>query len=343
MNDPFFQGGRYGHKTTMNMGGLSCTLHMPRARESRFVDGAEVGQSLPECNPRSAFLVDEYPSAPAGWLRSMRGLASYMVPVVTGHGLWLDFNGCAGHSNHVAVVISAQGINAISGLKSDTIRLEQYRNCCPKHSTPFVANRRCSQCGFEWPAQNYLASTVTPPGHLWLDGFRNADGTTRQWVFTEDVRESVAAAVIGAERVHAIGIAFFLARNPKPPPPPPVEPTWRHSVRSAGLGYGGGLKGGGAMFLGRDLEFTGDFAVPVSAAPVTPRKRLEIKAGALIDQKIWPDDQPTDYYQDTPAGVIVINYTDPDTLLEVLQSGRSAASGEGFLGAAGVPVGHGHA
>lgn len=163
-NDPFFQGGDHFSGTAlMEAAGLSCTLHMPRARASRFgAGGEELAQSLPEANARASFLVDRYPGAPEDWLRSGGITMSYMVPVVVGHGLWLDFNGNLRHTHDVATVISAQGVNATTGLKADPLRLEQYRTKCPKHDVPFEGERHCPRCGFNWPAQNYLASAVTP-------------------------------------------------------------------------------------------------------------------------------------------------------------------------------------
>ena len=92
-NDPFFQGGRYGGKTAMQLEGLSVILNMPKALESRYdANGREVEQGLPPYNPRAAFQVDDYPAAPKEWLRSEPGQLSFMVPVVEEYGMWLDFN-----------------------------------------------------------------------------------------------------------------------------------------------------------------------------------------------------------------------------------------------------------
>jgi hypothetical protein len=314
-NNPFFQTGRYGGQTHMQVNGLGVTLHMPRALKSSFgASSEEVAQALPPYNPRAAFLVDTYPSAPADWLRSSPGTASYMVPVAADHGMWLDLNACASHSHHVAAVISTQGINAITGLKSE-IRLEQYGSQCPKHHTRFPGNRHCRQCGYDWPAQNYLTTTTTPNGFLWLDGFRTEDGTTRQWVLTEDVRRSVAAAVIGDDRVHAIGVAFFLSKEPKKR----REPMWQ---------YGEAETFGGALGHPKGIR-----SVRRSGGPA-----LEIAAGAKIRQAVHPDDQHLSFWSETPAGIIVINYTDETTMSRVL-AGISPKR-EGFVGTAGVPYGN---
>jgi len=52
-----------------------------------------------------------------------------------------------------------------------------------------------------------------------LDGFRSEDGTIRQYVFTEKESRGVAAAIIGKDRVQALGISFFLSKTQRPQPP----------------------------------------------------------------------------------------------------------------------------
>ena len=99
LHDPFFQGGEYGGKTTMEADGLFVTFHMPEALRSRQGIDGEVAQALPPYKPRSAFQVDDYPAAPEQWLRSSAGVSSYMVAVKPEHGCWLDFNANARHNS----------------------------------------------------------------------------------------------------------------------------------------------------------------------------------------------------------------------------------------------------
>jgi hypothetical protein len=108
----------------------------------------------------------------------------------------LDFNRNSENSHDVAVVISAQGINAITGKKTDSFDLEQFAGGTPP--------------------QNYLCSTGSPHGGFWLDGFMAADGVVRQWVFTEDLVRGVARNLIGDQAVQAIGLAFYKSRARKP-------------------------------------------------------------------------------------------------------------------------------
>src|SRR3989344_2724328 len=204
----------------MAVNGLYTTLNMPPALEQRF-DGAgnERALPLPPYNPRAAFVVDEYLACPKNWMHSAPGEASYFVPVLSEHGLWLDFNKNVRHSHYVSVAISVQGVNAITGEKTNGFGLEQYREMCPKHKAQFGHERFCEACGYQWDAQNYMSSNAQPRGFFWIDGFRAKDGVVRQFVFTEEEMRGIAKQLIGADRVFAIGIAFYLSKLPKPVSP----------------------------------------------------------------------------------------------------------------------------
>ena len=203
----------------MSVNGLTAVFNMPAALKSHGKGDDEMHQGLPPHHPRKAFLVDAYPACPPHWMRSTGRIKSYFVAVREDRGLWLDFNDCLRHTgNHVAVVVSAQGVNAITGLPCKDAALEQYRDNCPKHKKPFGADRFCPECNFKWPKQNYLCSTGTPQGGLWIDGFRTESGVVRQYVFTSNETRSVAKAILGEDRVFAIGISYFLSKEPRPQP-----------------------------------------------------------------------------------------------------------------------------
>jgi len=226
----------------MRSGPLSCGVNTPPASTSN-------NAGLPPYAPRGGFLVDEYPACPKSWLRSKGSQASYFVGVDEGTGLWLDFNDTLVRTpQHVAMVISIQGVNAITGMACEDAQLEQYVEQCPKHKKEFGPNRFCAECNFKWPKQNYLCSTGTPNGALWIDGFRAADGIIRQYVFTKQKERGVANAIIGENRVFALGISCFLSKNARPEPPTSF-------VRSFG--------GGGAKFnyCGGDEELYGSVSM----------------------------------------------------------------------------------
>lgn len=313
MNNPFFLGGEFfsaGNSGIMGSNGLTVVLNMPPALKSKHgANGEEIAHRLPPYAQRAAFRVSNCPDAPEDWMRDQPGLLSYMVAVEADRGLWLDFTRCAHHTHDVAVLISVQGVNPITGKKADNMRLEQYKHNCPVHNIPLVGDRRCEKCGHKWPHQNYISTTGNMP--LWLDGFFSEDGKTRQWVFTEDQCRSVAKAVIGDERVPAIGVAFFLSKQPKPRPV-------RHSIQeSHSLSFGGNAPSRGLSMSSHNYE---------------------VAAGAEIHQEIAKDPKDPSYWQDQPELTVVINYTDMQTLLQVLQSKRKAASG--FLSQTDVKVGN---
>ena len=199
----------YNHKL-MGVNGLYASINTPEA-----LKGEEVHQLPPYC-PCNAYVVDEYENCPDNWMHGSDKASSYFVPVEPNRGLWFDFTANDLHSHHVAVVVSVQGINPVTGQKTSCLNLEQYKGKCPIHEKNFEYNRFCPDCGYEWPAQSYLATTTRQV--LWIDGFRGENGKVRQYIITEEEIRGIAAQMIGDERVFAIGFAFYLSKNPKPQP-----------------------------------------------------------------------------------------------------------------------------
>lgn len=312
---------------TMSVNGLSCTLHMPKAQKSRFDErGKELVQGLAPSAAVDVFRVDDFPGCPRDWARSEpeKGLVSYFFRAEVGHMVWLDLNGNLQHPHHVAALISAQGINALSGQHvTMPVELQQFQFTCPKHGTKFTGERFCNDCGFDWPPQNYLATTTTPYGRFWRDGFRGADGKTREFVFTEKTERGVAFNLIGEERTDAFGVALFVSKEQKPAP-----------------AYRGGMRGGGfESTLGSDaLESLG--AAPKGAMRSLRSRSVEVGAGALVQQDIQADDKRLDYWQQEPTALIRIYYCGEDDFADITGTygGRSSGGGEGFLG--GTPVGN---
>jgi hypothetical protein len=216
MNDPF---GDYQPfipirpHSAMQVGDLSCQLNMPVATRSQFVGGSETTSRLAPYAPVGVFRVDDYPGCPADWARSSHTLASYFFVAKPGHMVWFDLRACEQNTHHVAAIVSAQGINAITG--------------APMTPPPRLEQR---------PKQNYIATTSVRPGQFWRDGFCARDGQTREFLFTEDAKRGVAAQVIGEARVNAFGVALFRSIQPKP------RPTYGRS-RGDGEMMGGFLEG----------------------------------------------------------------------------------------------------
>lgn len=313
-NDPF--GGASIPRTivgvdTLTVNGLHCQVNLPKARASRFDgSGQEIDQGLPEYARRKAFKVDDCEKAPGDWKRSDPALkaASYFTAVKPEHGLWLDFNQNNGHAYDVAAIVSIQGVNAVTGQQVKSLALEQYNEVCPVHGGRFAADRLCQACGYKWPAQNYL--TTTGAGYqFWLDGFRAKDGAVRQFVFTEDQSRGVAAAIIGAARSQAIGVAFYLSKAPKP------QPVYRSRSMGGLESFGGGLESLGA--------------VP---------KSIEIAAGARINQQVHPDKFRLDYWQVEPAGMLYIYYVGEEQARALIGAQAAAGNRDGFM--TGLQTGH---
>ena len=234
----------------MEINGCKCVLNMPVAWRSHDEKGNKIdyGRQLPPYDEQHAFMVDHFDAAcPQTWMRGSAKETSYFVPVLPEHGLWLDFEGNNHHSHHMAALISVQGLNSETAMPTEgAFHLEQYRNECPKHNVPFGAERFCKECGFKWPYQNYLATTTGT--RFWTDGFRTQEGKKEQFVFTEKVIRGIAAQLLGDKRVFAIGIAFYLSKEPKPLPPP-------SPVRYRGGGIDKKAYFGGGMFKNTDASY----------------------------------------------------------------------------------------
>ena len=192
----------------MDSNGFTCTFNLPQANKKG-------NRTLPPYSPVKPYLCDHY-NCPEHWMPSTGRLASYFLPVKPDSAMWLDFTSNANKTHDVAVVISVQGINPITGMPQGDPVMIQYKDECPKCKTAFKANRMCETCGYKWPKQNYLCTTSGQK--LWIDGFRAADGMIRQYIFTEETAKGVAANIIGEQRVYAIGLAFFTSKQPKPKP-----------------------------------------------------------------------------------------------------------------------------
>jgi hypothetical protein len=170
-------------------------MKAPRLEDNGMANGLPPGEMM------GAIPINCLPAAPESWLREA---GSYVVEVDCEHGLWFDWRN--NNQHNTAVVPSVKGMNPITGMEIKGLGLEQYRDRCPKHDTPLFHDNLCEECGFRWPGQNY----VSHPDVLWWDGFRQPDGTVRQFFFTEEDKRDVASAIIGKENtMPAFGFAFY--------------------------------------------------------------------------------------------------------------------------------------
>jgi uncharacterized protein YegL len=72
--------------------------------------------------------------------------------------------------------------------------------------------------------------------------------------------------------------------------------------------------------------------------PVLTPKNYEVAAGATIDQRVYEDTEELTYWEEQPVGFVYINYTDEETVRNILAAGKREEKQEGFL--AGIPVGN---
>ena len=390
----------------MSSNDMYCGFNMPDALVSKGEE-SEFAHGLPPYEKRKFYLADEYPAVPKNWIPSEGRKTSYFVPVKEDTGMWLDFNKNCHHKYEVAIVISVQGVNPITGMPCTSPRLEQYIDKCPKHDTTFGPHRYCKECGYKWPKQNYLCTTGTPKGNLWLDGFRTADGVVRQYILTMDKIKGVAANILKEDRVFAVGISFFLSVNPKP--------VVQHQplMRGVNLGLNGTLyKMGGISKVSKTKTFSAksiskgittndswndnttytndvskccnitasslssssaagaeedanmfydatggldrlceinDMAIDsakyeVAKACENPKlsksdirsvsvKKVEVGAGANINQQVHADPEPLEFWRKEPESIICINYVLEEDAEKIISKGKISLEGhkESFL------------
>lgn len=326
----------YGARSTVTVEGLYVGVNTPPMLTQKYKDGEEVAQALPPYHPVDVYSVDEYPACEEGWDRGRPKVGSFFFPVVDRSGLWLDFTANQRHRHHVAVVVSVQGCNWRTTLPSEGIFLERYDEQCPKHKVAFGADRFCEPCGFKWPAQNYISTTMTSP--LWVDGWRRpGDTQIRQFFLTLEKRLGVAAAKLGDDRTFNIGVSFFLSRDPKP-----VEYTsLLRSASAGGFDYGpqsfGGFKGGGGtrgMSVNSGIGGSSRLRT-LSAGP--PVRRMEVGAGSIVKQAFDVDPKPLEFWNTEPAALFLLHYAHEDDVRRILDAGKRAERAEGELD--GLPVG----
>lgn len=362
---------------SMQINGLFAEINLPDAPKG------EGTYSLPPYKRQTTHKVDDYAGCPKNWMNGSSKAASFFLPVDTGKHLWLDFNSNWSHAHHIAIVMSIQGINPITGLPTKSLRLEQYRDKCIIHGDEFGADRFCQKCNdnvpgdydgspvtafpSKWAPQNYMTTASHTRGELWIDGWMAEDDTIRGFLITSEMMKGVASQIIGEDRVWAIGIAFYLAKEPKPRPKPSGRVMRSHGISGQSVNcdleatkginevFGASMdsssynttlpQGQGMGYRGIDdmAKLRTAMSVPanadmeehfVSTESLVETEKLEIGAGAKIKQKLcYLDPNDPDYYKDEPEGLIYINYCTQEDCAKILAAGKidRTKGGEGFL------------
>lgn len=320
--------------------GLFCGINMPKAYSTS--DNSS-GNKLPDYRRRRSFLVDDYPDCPSEWGASSQNISKYFTPVKSGSALWLDFNSNFDNEFDVAIVVSIQGVNPITGLPTSNCYLEQYHEKCPVHNTKFQKNRYCKECNYKWPKQNYLSTTNTPSGKLWIDGFRTIDGLVRQYIFTEDVLKGVATHIVGNQRTFSIGISFFLSKIKKNKQQFKFDwSPWKSSPYTDRIDYISKYQVGPPINPYQSIQINNSLircsnSELNSSTYSCQYTNLDISAGEKIHQTLHDDSESLTYWGEEPAGQIHINYCTEDQCAMIIRNKKQINS-EGFLN--NIPVGN---
>lgn len=289
--------------------------------------------TLPPGERVPVFPITALPGAPSEWVREA---GTYVCPVEVNWGLWFDWT--MNSRLNVAVLPSVKGMNPITGTELESLHLEQYADRCPKHDEAFTHGRLCGSCGYEWPGQNY----VSTPNTLWWDGFRQPDGTVRQFFFSEDERCDIASTVLGKQNtVPAFGFAFYHRKNPVTEPstvvrsvlpwvspqlPLPVVVDYEDSSHRSSLKVWSVCDSTSAKTTQRKVFTASLFSrqaeqdsVVVSSAVrsenvARTRKGVAVGAGVRIRQELQDDVVGLDGWLPEPAAVIRLYFCFPEQL-----------------------------
>ena len=190
-----------GWTTVMHCGKYSAELKRANRLMPIMNGGEEMPHHLPAGCSVPVFSIDALPGAPSEWLRED---GCYVCPVEANWGLWFSWQ--RNDPMNTAVIASVKGMNPVTGRKIEEVCLEQRGKTCPLHGTKLASTGLCPTCGYILPPQNYVAA----PNVLWWDGFRQPDGTVRQFFFSEDEARDIPSLVIGKSNVvPAFGFAFY--------------------------------------------------------------------------------------------------------------------------------------
>ncbi len=331
-----------GYVYTMKQAGFSARLmKAPKLKDVGTPHSLPPGSELP------VVPIANLPGCPDLWSREA---GTYVCPVDTNWGIWFDFT--MNDRMNTAVVSSIKGLNPITGKPLDGPNLESYVEKCPIHNIPFGHDLLCEECGYRWPHQNYLTHEST----LWLDGFRQPDGTVRQFFFTEDDKRDIASLIMGKQNtMPAFGFVFY---EPKVKREEPVTPTI-FDYASPILDHWNG--GGFPHFDDNIVTYTTSttplpaqtmsFCANVPTKSTNPDlscyhvntrsiKTASVGAGAEINQDIKRDSIGVDGWKEAPSSVIRLYFCFEEQFRQIVERGGVKGiqtKNSGFLN--GLPVG----
>jgi hypothetical protein len=290
--------------------------------------------SLPPGSALPVYTIDALPGCPDDWVR---GSGSYVCPVAPNIGLWFDWT--MNDSHNTAVLPSVKGMNPVTGQKLEGLHLERYTNKCPIHDVDFEGDERfCPKCEYRWPPQSYVCA----PNTLWWDGFRQPDGTVRQFFFSAEEARDIASLVIGKENtVPAFGFAFYEPKERRQPPPRPTR-----SVFQFDGGYGGQIVNStkiyGSSSYGMSVQncsmpaiynlASADVEEKTSGGLIasSPRgdmekrmrsKSVSVGAGAEIRQDLAEDTLKIEDWKTEPSAVIRLYFVFEEQFKEIVDKG----------------------
>lgn len=252
-------------------------------------------------------------------------IASYFTGMDFGRKFRFRFSHRYFEGKTTAIIVSIQGINALTSKRIRETRLEQYGWDCPEHDIPLDNERYCTECRHTWPFQNYfllrpqnIHNTFTE----YCSGFRVQDGIVRQFMLTDSKEKlGVAQQLTHGNQPHQIAFAFFQL----------LEPGETNKDRQFA---GSESMARFSMTCGARRQLQGKI---IAGASTQVPLVTEVGAGKILnlnERSVEHDTDPLSRWSVLPAGIIQLNHADDAWVTALTKKGPSLdrhAGGNGSL------------
>jgi len=313
-------------------------------------------ESLSESTGLKVYHSDHFVSLP-GNIKPEAG--TFVVGVGRGKSFYFDFSD--NDMLNTSIVPSIKGVNPISGRATEGAVQESYVKCCPEHGTEFKADRECSECGYQWPHQNFLTDSSDR-----LLGFRSSEGKSRQFFLTEDESRDVAGYMTGDVKEY-FEFFFFKSKDKKVKVGIPSfgnndmiallgkRDTNPYTTTTPHITYGtepGLLYGGKCTFTDQDIKVTCSVGTEdemyMNGSRLDPGEphlyssqvsSVSVGAGDELDQEVEKDSIGLPGWKDECEASIKVYFVYEDELEPYVKKGFRTGDlkKEGIL--SGIPVG----
>lgn len=156
-----------------------------------------------------------YYVCPESWVKPEDNSEFFFFECKEGQHLSFDFNEYFNNEKDIAIMMSIEGVNPLTGQEQTDFTLKKYKKC-PIHNASFLENNFCPKCKYSWTSQNYIATSSAPKGKLDLKGYRLPNNKVRKFKIIKDSEKSVSDQILKKNKYrYSIKIALFESRFTK--------------------------------------------------------------------------------------------------------------------------------